>query len=175
MINSKLIATLFAILPTKNPKWELNHILFDDENIVACDTRFLIVIPNKTNYKGLLLNSKAKISIDKTIDNYLDEYGLWIRNSGFNYPEYRKIIRKTSEKTYFPKMLDILDAFEAVLFNRAGYIEAETMKHIEKISKILGREAVSFYYTNKSNPIQVNLENDAIVMAMPVISQYNEN
>lgn len=57
MLLEQLLPVLSAFAAVKNPKIELNYILADGENLVATDTRALLIIPYEVGEGPLLLST----------------------------------------------------------------------------------------------------------------------
>lgn len=158
---------LNKILPTNNPKLEINHIFLDSENMVATDTRILIVKKHgmdDIDKEYVIVNPKAKdksIKIDTLIDGmgYSTNYG--------KYPDYKRILTKepmvkVEGDVDGLTLLQMICAEKGMMINFVDY--AAFMKMLSKIT--FNR----YYVGGKNLPITIANDEYTIVL-MPIVMQ----
>ncbi len=182
---TKYVDLFKTILDTNNPKEELNHIYFDEENMVATDARMMVVYKHgmDIDVPFMAVNPRVKVSKAKkpkieaidyslskwtnigTIRMLKDEWNKVIPPEGTRgYPDYKRIMPKySSEGLAKVSGLDALykrGYYHGIMFNYIEY--CQFMKKLDKI------EFTKVYFENKDLPIM--LENDDLkVIMMPVV------
>ena len=157
---------LNKILPTNNQKLEINHIFLDGENMVATDTRILIVKKHGMNIdrECLIVNPKAKdksIKIDTLID------GMGCSTNYGKYPDYKRILTK-EPMTYMEGDVDGLTLLQIICAEKGMMIDfvnyAAFMKMLSKIS-------FNRYYVGEKN-LPITIANDEYtIVLMPMVIQ----
>lgn len=118
-VNKKKLGIVAKSIDMYNPKFELNHLYVDEENIVSTDTRRLTVIKHLSEYKVepfFIHKSVVDLALKQTkAESYilepgkiicLDKYDCQLiilqkdlEASTMRFPLYEKIIPKSIEKT----------------------------------------------------------------------------
>ena len=159
---------LKTILPNNNQKYELNHILIDDENMVATDTKIMIIKKHDFDFKKkpfLILNNKTKMSI-KAEGIELEEKVNF--SMAQNYPDYRRIMLNTNKtKVYIPKYYEFIDCL-CELSYKFGFIFnwKDYATKYKKIDKLLPK-IKKVYYTSENAPVMIIAE-EYIIIIMPI-------
>ena len=159
---------LKTILPNNNQKYELNHILIDDENMVATDTKIMIIKKHDFDLKKqpfLVLNNKTKMSIKAEGIELEEKVNYTMANT---YPNYRKIMLDTDKtKIYIPKYYEFINCLYE-LSHELGFIfnwEQYATKY-KKIDKLLPK-IEKVYYTQENAPVMIIAE-EYIIIIMPI-------
>jgi hypothetical protein len=171
-----LIKQLKTMLDKNNPKYEINHIFVDQENIVLTDTRYLIVIKHDLDIKQdmLLINDKAKY--EYLHQNYSDIFGSNYITKGFSYPEYKRLIRGDMDFKYstdgdlFNSIYDIQSKYPIAI----NFKLFQTLNKLNKFSIYIDK----FIYNEYKLPLHLkgsiihencSFENDFYITFMPTI------
>ena len=158
---------LNKILPTNNPRLEINHILLDSENMVATDMRILIVKKHgmdDIDKEYVIVNPKAKdksIKIDTLID------GMGCSTDYGKYPDYHRVLTR-EPMTYMEGDVDGLTLLQMICAEKGVTIDfvnyAGFMKMLSKIS--FNR----YYVGGKNLPITI-ANDDYTIVLMPMVMQ----
>ena len=159
---------LKTILPNNNPKYELNHILVDDENMVATDTSIMIIKKHDFDFKKqpfLVLNDKAKTPINVEGIELEEKVSYTMANT---YPDYRRImLDRNKTKVYFPEYYEFIDCLYELshelcfIFNWEQYATK-----YKKIAKLLPK-VEKVYYTQENTPVMIIAEEYTVII-MPI-------
>ena len=159
---------LKTILPNNNPKYELNHILVDDENMVATDTNIMIIKKHDFNFKKqpfLVLNDKAKTLINAEGIELEEKVNYTMVNT---YPNYKGIMLDTNKiKVYIPQYYGFIDCLYELSY-KFGFIfnwEQYATKY-KKIAKLLPK-IEKVYYTQENAPVMIIAEEYTVII-MPI-------
>ncbi len=181
----KYVDLFKTILDINNPKEQLNHIYFDEENMVATDSRIMVIYKHgmDIDVPFMAVNPRVKVSKSKNPKVITTDYALtgWVKAGTITmlkdewakafppegtriYPDYKRIIPKhSSEGLANVSGLDELYSrgyYHGIMFNYIEY--CQFMKKLDKI------EFTKVYFESKYLPIM--LENDDLkVIMMPVV------
>ena len=160
---------LAKILKTNLPKLEINHIFSDSKNMVATDTRILIVKKHGMEHifegkKCLIINPKAKVQ--PKIDAIEGQMAVNISQAE-SYPDYHRVLTK-EPMTYMKGDVDGLTLLQMICAEKGVMIDfvnyAGFMKMLSKIS--FNR----YYVGEKILPITIANDEYTIVL-MPIVIQ----
>lgn len=171
----KYVDLFKAILPTGNPKFVINHVYFDEENMVATDTRVLLIHKHGMDIKTpfCAVNPKVKTNLYNLSD--MKNFGsiemgkqVWTAKESPGYPDYERIVPKTPN--YEVDIMDLkplgLDTLYLYSFNNGIIFDYVGMSaFMKQLSKIMFDK---MYFKDKEHPIMLENE-DLRVIIMPIV------
>lgn len=163
---------LETILEKNNPKLEINHIFMDGENLVATDTKILIVKRHnekmEEGFNALLINPKAKYPI-KSEAIILDKTANKSMASG--YPNYKRIIPQTGKNYGFEKC----DGLTLIQLMMAKYNLCLDLLGNSSFYKQLAKMNLEWYTFDGYNmPISIGNKEYTIVIMPMIFPQQKE-
>lgn len=171
MNTETMIKACEAIVPNNNLKTEINHILIDEENMVATDTIMMVICPHgeEIKEKALMVNNKAKyeILVDGVIFNRYPCNSTWSET----YPDYKRILPEDIEKNrrISANGENLIYAMYRVTHDKGvifGYVNFAPK--LKKLDKLLG-EVDYAVFTAKDRPVMFVFKNGVKFIIMPIV------
>ncbi len=187
----KYVDLFKSILDTNNPKAAINHIYFDEENMVATDTRIMLVYKHGLDIKTpfIAVNPKVK-AVELMLKNEKDAGTIGMlkdtwrkvthKEKGLTlfYPDYKRIevkdITKYKNQPAVPLSVlrtikdeeDGLSALYSLGYNsRIIFDYVAFSPFMKKLKKI---EFDEIHFTDQNHPVKLKKE-DLYVIIMPIV------